>query len=97
MGKNVEDDFVCRRGGKKSYHEINNWGRGTKEGEGRVGLVGEGGVRVVGCRGCLNLMQCGNGPDHGREAGAAADILLSRWKQNLNWGMVYLTSEERKK
>lgn len=43
----------------------------------------------------LNLMQCGDGPDHGREkAGAAADILLSRWKQNLNWGMVFLTSEE---
>lgn len=40
--KNVEDDFVCRREGKKSYHEINNWGRGTKEGEGRVGQGGVG-------------------------------------------------------
>lgn len=40
--KNVEDDFVCRREEKKSYHEINNWGRGTKEGEGRVGQGGVG-------------------------------------------------------
>lgn len=39
-------------------------------------------------------MQYGDGPDHGKvEAGALADILLSRWKQNLNWGMVYLNSE----
>lgn len=31
------------------------------------------------------------------QTGAAADILLSRWRQNLNWGMVYSTSEERNK
>lgn len=54
--------------------------------------IREGGFR-------LNLMQCGDGPNHSRvEAGAAAaDILLSSWKQNLNWGMVYLTSKEQNK
>lgn len=67
------------------WRKVINWSKGTKKGGGR------GGVR-------LNLMQCGDGPDHGREeAGAAADILLSRWKQNLNWGMVHLTSEEHNK
>lgn len=46
----------------------------------------------------LNIMQCGDEPYHGREeAGAAADNLLSGWKQNLNWGVVYLTFEQHNK
>ena len=81
---------ICPEGGKGEKTHIIRWitevEAKRKERRGRGG--GGGGVR-------LNLMQCGDGPDHGREeAGAAADILLSRRKQNLNWGMVYLTSEE---
>lgn len=75
-------------GGKKTHiiRWITEVEAKRKEGRGRGGGRG---VR-------LNLMQCGDGPDHGREeaGAAAADILLSRRKQNLNWGMVYLTSEE---
>lgn len=55
-------------GREKENHQVDNRGKGTKK--------RKGGVR-------LNLMQCGDGPDHGREeagaaAAAAADILLSR-------------------
>lgn len=65
---------------EKLYHPVNNWGKCTKWG---------GGFVSTSCNVEMVLIMAGE------EVGAAADILLSRWKQNLNWGMVYSISEQR--